>query len=140
MIAITVIMILVTFLTGFILGKHSSKKLPVVMGVPKKQTEEQRDYKEELRSAEETIANLDRMCSALREDKEYWFDIADQAHKNEEAILKELNTNLDRILFHCHSVQENTGNVTIDDITYCTILVRRVMENRFAYKPKQEEV
>ncbi len=102
--------------------------------------EEQRDYKEELRSAEETIANLDRMCSALREDKEYWFDIADQAHKNEEAMLKELNTNLDRILFHCHSVQENTGNVTIDDITYCTILVRRVMENKFAYKPKQEEV
>lgn len=121
-------------------GKDSSKKLPVVMGVPKKQTEEQRDYKEELRSAEETIANLDRMCSALREDKEYWFDIADQAHKNEEAMLKELDSNLDRTAFHCIKVAETTGSITIDDVAYCLDLVKRVMHHQFAYKPKQEEV
>lgn len=112
----------------------------VLLEILNPEPEEQRDYKEELRLAEETIANLDKMCSAFREDKEYWFDIADQAHKNEEEMLKELNSNLDRILFHCHSVKENTGSVTIDDITYCTILVRRVMENKFAYKTKQEEV
>jgi len=121
-------------------GKHSSKKLPVVMGVPKKLTEEQRDYKEELRSAEETIANLDKMCSALREDKEYWFDIADQAHKNEEAMLKELNSNLDRTAFHCIKVAETTGSITIDDVAYCLDLIKRVMHHQFAYKPKQEEV
>lgn len=82
---------------------------------------------------EEPIRTKDQIIAALEKD-------LDDAYKNEEAMLKELNTNLDRILFHCHSVQENTGNVTIDDITYCTILVRRVMENKFGYKPKQEEV
>lgn len=102
--------------------------------------EEQRDYKEELRLAEETIANLDRMCSALREDKEYWFDIADQAHKNEEAMLKELDSNLDRTAFHCIKVAETTGSITIDDVAYCLDLVKRVMHHQFAYKPKQEEV
>lgn len=108
--------------------------------VKSKKSPVKRDYKEELRLADEAIASWEEMCETLREDKEYWFQIADQAHKNEEAMLKELNTNLDRILFHCHSVKENTGSVTIDDITYCTILVRRVMENKFGYKPKQEEV
>lgn len=102
--------------------------------------EEQRDYKEELRLAEETIANLDRMCSALREDKEYWFDIADQAHKNEEAMLKELDSNLDRTAYHCIRVAETTGSITIDDVAYCLDLIKRVMHNKFAYKPKQEEV
>jgi len=62
----------------------------------------------------------------------------DDAYKNEEAMLKELNLNLDRILFHCNSVKETTGAVTIDDITYCTILVRRVMDHKFAYKPQEE--
>lgn len=102
--------------------------------------EEQRDYKEELRLAEQTIANLDKMCSALREDKEYWFDIADQAHKNEEAMLKELNSNLDRAAFHCIKVAETTGSITVDDVAYCLDLIKRVMHNKFAYKPKQEEV
>jgi hypothetical protein len=102
--------------------------------------EEQRDYKEELRLAEQTIANLDKMCSALREDKEYWFDIADQAHKNEEAMLKELDSNLDRTAFHCIKVAETTGSITIDDVAYCLDLIKRVMHNKFAYKPKQEEV
>jgi hypothetical protein len=102
--------------------------------------EEQRDYKEELRLAKETIANLDKMCSALREDKEYWFDIADQAHKNEEAMLKELDSNLDRAAFHCSKVAETTGSITVDDVAYCLDLIKRVMHHQFAYKPKQEEV
>jgi hypothetical protein len=79
----------------------------------------------------ESVRTKDQIIAALEKD-------LDDAYKNEEAMLKELNTNLDRIIFHCHSVKENTGNITIDDITYCTILVRRVMENKFAYKPKEE--
>ena len=148
--------------------KKSGKKLPVVMGMPKKLTEKQkaevkenlreallkkaaakvnepssrnqRDYKEELRLADEAIANWEEMCSALREDKEYWFQVADQAHKNEEAMLKELNSNLDRAAFHCIKVAETTGSITIDDVAYCLDLIKRVMHNKFAYKPKQEEV
>lgn len=102
--------------------------------------EEQRDYKEELESAEETIARLDQMCSSLREDKEYWFQVADQAHKNEEAMLKELNSSLNRATFHCIRVEETSGSITMDDVAYCMQLIQRVMDHKFAYKPKQEEV
>ena len=130
--------------------KKSGKKLPVVMGILKSKIEElkvksqapklERDYKEELRLADEAIANWEEMCETLREDKEYWFQIADQAHKNEEAMLKELDSNLDRAAFHCSKVAETTGSITIDDVTYCLDLVKRVMHHQFAYKPKQEEV
>jgi len=131
-------------------GKHSSKKPPIVTDMTKTEVEKQktkakttkleRNYKEELRLADEAIANWEEMCETLREDKEYWFDIADQAHKNEEAMLKELDSNLDRTAFHCIKVAETTGSITIDDVAYCLDLVKRVMHHQFAYKPKQEEI
>jgi hypothetical protein len=130
--------------------KKSGKKLPVVMGILKSKIEElkvksqapklERDYKEELRLADEAIANWEEMCETLREDKEYWFQIADQAHKNEEAMLKELDSNLDRTAYHCIRVAETTGSITVDDVAYCLDLIKRVMHHQFAYKPKQEEV
>jgi hypothetical protein len=130
--------------------KKSGKKLPVVMGILKAKIEElkvksqapklERDYKEELRLADEAIANWEEMCETLREDKENWFQIADQAHKNEEAMLKELDSNLDRTAYHCIRVAETTGSITVDDVAYCLDLIKRVMHHQFAYKPKQEEV
>ena len=130
--------------------KKSGKKLPVVMGILKSKIEElkvksqapklERDYKEELRLADEAIANWEEMCETLREDKENWFQIADQAHKNEEAMLKELDSNLDRTAYHCIRVAETTGSITVDDVAYCLDLIKRVMHHQFAYKPKQEEV
>jgi len=108
--------------------------------VKSKKSTVKRDYKEELRLADEAIASWEEMCETLREDKEYWFQIADQAHKNEEAMLKELDSNLDRAAFHCIKVAETTGSITIDDVAYCLDLIKRVMHHQFAYKPKQEEV
>ena len=112
----------------------------IVTPVESKKSSVKRDYKEELRLADVAIATLEEICETLREDKEYWFQVADKAHRNEEEILKELSLNLDRILFHCHSVKENAGNVTIDDVTYCLSLTRRVMDEKFAYKPKLEVI
>lgn len=64
----------------------------------------------------------------------------DDAYKNEEEMLRELNSNLDRTAFHCIKVAETTGSITIDDVTYCLDLVKRVMHNKFGYKPKHEEI
>jgi hypothetical protein len=111
-----------------------------VTPVKSKRSSVKKDYKEELKFADEAIASLNKMCDVLREDKEYWFEIADQAHKNEEAMLKELNSNLDRAAYHCIKVAETTGSITIDDVAYCLDLIKRVMHHQFAYKPKQEEV
>lgn len=82
---------------------------------------------------EEPIRTKDQIIAALEKD-------LDDAYKNEEVMLKELNLNLDRAVFHCVKVEETSGSITLDDVTYCLHLIKRVMHHQFGYKPKQEEV
>lgn len=80
---------------------------------------------------EKPIRTKDQIIAALEKD-------LDDAYKNEEAMLKELNLNLDRAVFHCVKVEETSGSITLDDVTYCLHLIKRVMHHQFAYKPQEE--
>ena len=63
----------------------------------------------------------------------------DSAYMEQEQMLSELERNLNMMMYHCQQVQNNTGEVTMEDVSYCANLIDRVMKHKFEYKPKSFE-
>lgn len=54
--------------------------------------------------------------------------------KKQEHMKEELNRNLNMMEHHCAEVERNTGEITMEDISYCIDLTLRVMKYKFNIK------
>ena len=76
---------------------------------------------------------------ALEDDVTNLEDRLNQSYLEQEKLFKELDKCIYNTIHHCSEVECNTGKLTMHDIDYCVDLIKRVLKNKFEYKPKTEE-
>lgn len=70
-------------------------------------------------------------------DKEDWFQHADKAHKDQEALLALVKELVDDTIHNLVTVDANTGSINALDAVYHVGMIERVIEAKF--NPKTEE-
>lgn len=60
----------------------------------------------------------------------------DEAFKEQEDMLKELDKWIFQVIHHCSEVQSKTGRITLHDVDYCADLIKRIMKHKFKSKPE----
>jgi phage-related minor tail protein len=111
--------------------KKPGRPKKVVNEAPKKEVKNAAYYKNMVDSLLETNNQLGNAYQAALEDKEYWFQIADKAHKDQETMLatvEELVTNTINTLLNVH---ETTNEINPLDIVYNVTMIHRVIEVKF---------
>jgi hypothetical protein len=63
----------------------------------------------------------------------------DDAFKEQEDMLKELDKSIYSTIHHCSQVECSTGKLTLHDVDYCIDLIKRIMKHKFEYKPQNFE-
>jgi hypothetical protein len=58
----------------------------------------------------------------------------DNAYKEQEAMLKELDKCIYSTIHHCSQVECSTGKLTLHDVDYCIDLIKRIMKHKFEHK------
>jgi hypothetical protein len=64
----------------------------------------------------------------------------DIAYREQEQMLKELKRWTDAFPYALEQLEEHTGEITSEDFTYHAKLLYKIMEHKFGYKPKMEEL
>lgn len=64
----------------------------------------------------------------------------DIAYREQEQMLKELKRWLDSFPYAFEKLIEHAGKITAEDVTYHANLISKIMEHKFGYKPKMEEL
>ena len=80
------------------------------------------------------LEHAERAIAAKNESIEYLENKLDEAYREQEDMLKELDRNIHRIKYHCEQVRLNTGEITQEDIAYCLNLMDRIMKHKFECK------
>ncbi len=81
----------------------------------------------------------DAYVKMLKEEIEDLSAKLDISYREQEQMLSELNRNVERMKFHCKTVEDETGKLTREDVDYCANLLNRIMRNKFEFKPKNWE-
>lgn len=76
---------------------------------------------------------------ALEDDVTNLEDRLNQSYLEQEKLFKELDKCIYNTIHHCSEVECNAGKLTLHDIDYCVDLIKRILKNKFEYKPKTEE-
>ena len=111
--------------------KKPGRPKKVVNEAPKKEVKNAAYYKNMVESLLETNNELGNAYQAALEDKEYWFQIADKAHKDQETMLatvEELVTNTINTLLNLH---ETTNEINPLDIIYNVTMIHRIIDVKF---------
>ena len=111
--------------------KKPGRPKKVVNEAPKKEVKNAAYYKNMVESLLETNNELGNAYQAALEDKEYWFQIADKAHKDQETMLatvEELVTNTINTLLNVH---ETTNEINPLDIIYNVTMIHRIIDVKF---------
>jgi hypothetical protein len=58
-------------------------------------------------------------------------DRLDEAYKEQEDMLKEVNKWVFQVIHHCAEVESKTGRITLHDVDYCVDLIKRIMKHKF---------
>ena len=82
------------------------------------------DYKEVVRLKDEVISDLETRL--------------DNAYKEQEQMLLDLSSNLERVKYHCRETAIHAGEITLEDIYYSVELLQRIMNNKFGYKSPEQ--
>jgi hypothetical protein len=64
----------------------------------------------------------------------------DIAFREQEEMLKELKRWLDAFPYAFKQLEEHAGKITSEDVTYHANLIYKIMEHKFGYKPKMQEL
>lgn len=96
-----------------------------------------RPKKEDLVTVQEIIDET--YTAMLKADIEDLSTKLDQAYREQEDMLVYLKEILSGFPTAFIKIIENTGEITVEDVTYHTNLVLKIMEHKFGYKPKTEE-
>ncbi len=60
----------------------------------------------------------------------------DEAYKEQEDMLKEVDKWVFQVIHHCAEVESKTGRITLHDVDYCVDLIKRIMKHKFESKPE----
>ena len=55
----------------------------------------------------------------------------DEAYKEQEDMLKEVDKWVFQVIHHCAEVESKTGRITLHDVDYCVDLIKRIMKHKF---------
>jgi hypothetical protein len=58
----------------------------------------------------------------------------DEAYKEQEDMLKEVDKWVFQVVHHCAEVESKTGRITLHDVDYCVDLIKRIMKHKFESK------
>jgi hypothetical protein len=64
----------------------------------------------------------------------------DISYREQEEMLKELKRWTDAFPYAFKQLEEHAGEITSGDITYHIRLIFKIMNHKFGYKPKMEEI
>ncbi len=80
---------------------------------------------------------LNKVNDQIIADLEAKLDIA---YREQEQMLKELKRWTDVFPYAFQQLEEHAGKITSEDVTYHANLISKIMEHKFGYKPKMEEL
>jgi hypothetical protein len=83
--------------------------------------------------------NLEKAQAWLKVKDEVIADLEtklDEAYKEQEDMLKEVDKWVFQVIHHCAEVESKTGRITLHDVDYCVDLIKRIMKHKFESKPE----
>ena len=86
------------------------------------------------------LAANDELSIAIQqalEEKEEWFEHADKAHKEQEALVAVVKDLVDDTINNLINVEANIGSISVLDVIYNIGIIERVVEAKFNPKTKE---
>ena len=80
---------------------------------------------------------LEARLERALEDKEYWFQAGDKAHKENETVVEDIKELVDETISTILAVHELTGEISPVDVVYNVTMIDRIIQAK--YNPKTEE-
>jgi esterase/lipase len=118
--------------------KKVGKPKKVVTESPKREVKNSGEfYKNLAQELAEENAVLEARLERALEDKEYWFQTADKAHKENETIVEDIKQVVDETISTILAVHELTGEINPIDVIYNVNMINRMIQAK--YNPKTEE-
>jgi hypothetical protein len=102
-----------------------------VTEAPKKEVKNIAYYKNMVESLLQTNNQLGNAYERALEDKEYWFQVADKAHKENETIVSNVKQTVDETISSILSVHELTGEINPIDIIYNVSMIDRMIQAKY---------
>ena len=75
----------------------------------------------------------------ILDEKEEWFQHADKAHKENEALVSLVEKIVNDTISNLVNIDANTGSITTLDVMYNVGFIHRVVEAKFNYKTEEED-
>ena len=113
------------------------RKKEVAVQAPKPTVKNAAYYKKIAEEIAQENANLDKALAYALEDKEYWFQIADKAHKENEVMLESVRKLVEDAINTLIEVKVATDEITPLDVIYNVSMINRIMQAKF--NPETEE-
>jgi ribosome-binding ATPase YchF (GTP1/OBG family) len=85
---------------------------------------------------ERDLLDAERALIAKDESIVYLENKLDEAYKEQEDMLAEVNKWVFQVIHHCAEVESKTGRITLHDVDYCVDLIKRIMKHKFESKPE----
>jgi hypothetical protein len=104
---------------------------------PKQPVKNAAYYKKIAEEITEAHNILEARLERALEDKEYWFQIADKAHKENESVVEDIKQVVDETISTILAVHELTGEISPVDVVYNVTMIDRIIQAK--YNPKTEE-
>lgn len=86
--------------------------------------------------AEIDLEHAERAIAAKNESIEYLENKLDEAYREQEDMLAEVNKWVFQVIHHCAEVESKTGKITLHDVDYCADLIKRIVKYKFESKPE----
>lgn len=80
------------------------------------------------------LEHAERAIAAKNESIEYLENKLDEAYREQEDMLAEINKWVFQVIHHCSEVESKTGRITLHDVDYCADLIKRIMKHKFECK------
>ena len=114
------------------------RKKEVAVQAPKPTVKNAAYYKNLAQEIAEANEVLEARLERALEDKEYWFQHADKAHKEQEAMLETIKAAVEDTINTLICVHEVTDDINPLDIIYNLSMINRIMQAKF--NPETEEL
>jgi hypothetical protein len=75
----------------------------------------------------------------ILDEKEEWFQHADKAHKENEALVELVKQIVDDTINNLINVEANIGSISVLDVIYNIGIIERVVEAKFNPKTEEED-
>jgi len=94
-------------------------------------------YKKMAEEIAEAHNILEARLERALEDKEYWFQVADKTHKENQTIVDDIKQVVDETISTILAVHELTGEISPVDVVYNVTMIDRMIQAKYNPKVKQ---